>query len=57
MEMKTYIEKAEKKAGKQLELAKKLGISDAYIRMVKTEEEASLTTFVYNLLTTSKKID
>lgn len=36
MEMKTYIEKAEKKAGKQIELAKKLGISDAYIRMVKT---------------------
>lgn len=36
MEMKAYIEKAEKKAGKQIELAKKLGISDAYIRMVKT---------------------
>jgi len=35
MEMKNYIEKAEKKAGKQIELAKLLGISDAYIRMVK----------------------
>ena len=30
-----YIEKAEKKAGKQIELAKILGISDGYIRMVK----------------------
>ncbi|MDP1549425.1 MAG: helix-turn-helix domain-containing protein [Nitrosomonas sp.] len=36
MEMKNYIERAEKKAGKQIELAKMLGISDAYIRMVKS---------------------
>lgn len=34
--MKTYIEIAEKKAGKQIELARMLGITDAYIRMVKT---------------------
>ena len=31
MEMREYIEKAEKKAGKQIELAKILGVSDAYI--------------------------
>lgn len=36
MEMKNYIEKAEKKAGRQIDLAKMLGISDAYIRMVKS---------------------
>lgn len=36
MEMNKFIEKAEKKAGKQIELARILGISDAYIRMVKT---------------------
>jgi len=36
MEMKNYIERAEKKAGKQIELAKMLEISDAYIRMVKS---------------------
>ncbi|SEQ62008.1 helix-turn-helix domain-containing protein [Nitrosomonas ureae] len=35
MDIKNYIETAEKKAGKQIELAKMLGISDAYIRMVK----------------------
>ena len=35
MDLKNYIETAEKKAGKQIELAKMLGISDAYIRMVK----------------------
>ena len=35
MEMKNYIEQAEKKAGKQTELAKLLGISEGYIRMVK----------------------
>ncbi|MDV6342945.1 helix-turn-helix domain-containing protein [Nitrosomonas sp. Is24] len=35
MKLKTFIEAAEKKAGKQIELAKMLGISDAYIRMVK----------------------
>lgn len=35
MEMKTYIEKAEKKAGKQTELADILGITASYIRMVK----------------------
>lgn len=36
MKMKTFIEAAEKKAGKQVELAKILEISDAYIRMVKS---------------------
>lgn len=35
MQMKNYIELGEKKAGKQAELAKVLGISDAYIRAVK----------------------
>lgn len=35
MKMIKYIEKAEKKAGKQRELANILGISDAYIRSVK----------------------
>ena len=35
MEMKNYIEKAEKKAGKQTELAYMLGITASYIRMVK----------------------
>lgn len=35
MDMKNYIEKAEKKAGKQIELAKILGISARYIRMVR----------------------
>jgi DNA-binding XRE family transcriptional regulator len=35
MEMKNYIEKAEKKAGKQTELANMLGITASYIRMVK----------------------
>ncbi len=35
MEMREYIEKAEKKAGKQIELAKILGVSDAYIRNAK----------------------
>ncbi len=36
MEMKNYIERAENKAGKQIQLAKMLEISDAYIRMVKS---------------------
>lgn len=36
MELKNYIEKAEKQAGKQTELAKILGISAGYIRMVKS---------------------
>ena len=36
MKMKEFIEAAEKKAGKQLELAKMLDISDAYLRMVKS---------------------
>lgn len=35
MQILEYIEKAEKKAGKQIDLAKILGISDGYIRMVK----------------------
>ena len=35
MDMKSFIEKAEKKAGKQVELARILGISDAYIRAAK----------------------
>ena len=35
MEMKNYIEQAEKKAGKQLELAKILDVSASYIRIVK----------------------
>ena len=38
MKLKTFIEAAEKKAGKQIELARMLGISDAYIRMVKAEK-------------------
>lgn len=36
MKMKTFIEAAEKKAGKQVALARILEISDAYIRMVKS---------------------
>ena len=36
MKMKEFIEAAERKAGKQLELAKMLDISDAYLRMVKS---------------------
>ena len=35
MEMKNYIEQAEKKAGKQIELAKILDVSASYLRMVK----------------------
>ncbi|UJP00350.1 MAG: helix-turn-helix domain-containing protein [Nitrosomonas sp.] len=35
MDMKNYIELAEKKAGKQIELARILGISDAYVRSAK----------------------
>ncbi len=35
MEMKNYIEAAEKKAGKQTELAKMLGVSASYIRLIK----------------------
>ena len=35
MDMKNYIEQAERKAGKQLELAKILGVSASYIRMIK----------------------
>lgn len=35
MDMKNYIEKAEKKAGKQTELANILGITTSYIRNVK----------------------
>ncbi|MBX3631198.1 MAG: helix-turn-helix transcriptional regulator [Nitrosomonas sp.] len=36
MDMKSYIEMGEKKAGKQAELAKILGISENYIRVTKT---------------------
>lgn len=35
MDMRTYIEMGEKKAGKQAELAKVLGISESYIRVAK----------------------
>ncbi len=35
-EMKEYIELGEKRAGKQIELARILGISDGYIRLIKT---------------------
>lgn len=35
MDMKNYIEQAERKAGKQAELANMLGITASYIRMVK----------------------
>lgn len=35
MEFRNYIENGERKAGKQTELAKILGISDAYIRAAK----------------------
>ncbi len=35
MQINEYIEKAEKKAGKQIELAKILGTTSSYIRMVK----------------------
>ena len=38
MEIKNYIEIGEKKAGKQTELAKILGISDSYIRAAKRNE-------------------
>ncbi len=36
MEMKKYIELGEKRAGKQIELAKILGVRDSTIRLVKT---------------------
>ncbi|PXX07431.1 hypothetical protein C8R27_1527 [Nitrosomonas ureae] len=36
MEMKKYIELGEKKAGKQVELARILGVRDSTIRLVKT---------------------
>jgi hypothetical protein len=36
MDMKTYIEIGEKRAGKQIELAKILGVRDSYLRTVKT---------------------
>ena len=36
MEMKKYLELGEEKAGKQIELAKILGIQDSYIRIVKS---------------------
>lgn len=36
MEIKTYIEMGEKRAGKQVELAKILGVRDSYLRTVKT---------------------
>lgn len=36
MQMRNYIEQAEKKAGKQIELAKMLGVSASYIRLVKS---------------------
>lgn len=35
MEMRNYLEIAEKKAGKQIELAKMLEVSSSFIRMVK----------------------
>lgn len=35
MDMKNYIEQAEKKAGKQTELAKLLGVSASYLRLIK----------------------
>ena len=35
MKINDYLETAEKKAGKQIELARILGISDRYIRMVR----------------------
>ena len=35
MEMKNYIEQAERKAGKQVELAKTLGVTAGYLRAVK----------------------
>ena len=38
MELKNYIEKAEKKAGSQIELAKFLGISTGYIRNAKANK-------------------
>ena len=36
MEIKTYIEMGERRAGKQIELAKILGVRDSYLRTVKT---------------------
>lgn len=36
MEMKNYIEQAERKAGKQVELAKTLGVTAGYLRAVKS---------------------
>lgn len=38
MELKNYIEKAEKKAGSQIKLAKFLGISTGYIRNAKANK-------------------
>jgi len=49
MKLCEYVEKAEKKAGKQIELAKILGISDAYIRNAK-RERSGLPTAICMLL-------
>lgn len=40
MKMNTYLEKAQRKAGSQIKLAKILGISDRYIRLVRDGERS-----------------
>lgn len=40
MKMNDYLEKAQKKAGSQIKLAKILGISDRYIRLVRDGERS-----------------
>lgn len=49
MDMRTYIEKGEKKAGKQIELARILGISDAYIRNAKNGRSGLPDAICYKL--------
>ena len=49
MNMKTYIERGEKKAGKQIELARILGISDAYIRNAKNGRSGLPDAICYEL--------
>ena len=40
MKMNEYLEKAQRKAGSQIKLAKILGISDRYIRLVRDGERS-----------------
>ena len=43
MEMKNFIEQAERKAGKQVELAKTLGVTAGYLRAVKAGKKGFST--------------